>query len=72
MSPHTHITTHPVLQPQGDDSGVTGITVQEKGSSSEEQIDAEGVFIYVAGSKPITDFCEGKVCVCVCVCVVCV
>jgi len=45
----------------GDDSGVTGITVQEKGSSSEEQIDAEGVFIYVAGSKPITDFCEGKV-----------
>ena len=49
------------MPPPGDDSGVTGITVQEKGASSEEQIDAEGVFIYVAGSKPITDFCEGKV-----------
>ena len=40
----------------GDDSGVTGVTLKQKTGDAEETIPLEGVFIYVAGSKPITDF----------------
>jgi thioredoxin reductase (NADPH) len=49
---------------EGGVSGVTGVTVQPVGSGTEETtIPVEGAFIYGAGggSKPITDFCQGKV-----------
>lgn len=45
----------------GDDAiGVTGITVVRRGETEETQVPVEGVFIYVAGSKPITDYIGSK------------
>lgn len=38
--------------------GVTGVTVQVKGEDGPQNLPVEGVFIYVAGSKPITDFID--------------
>ena len=35
---------------------VTGVTVRQKARDAEELVPIEGCFIYVAGSKPITDF----------------
>lgn len=50
-----------LLEIEGDKSGVTGVQLKKKGED-EETVDlpVEGVFIYVAGSKPITDFLGGK------------
>jgi len=45
----------------GDVSGVTGIQVKQKENEEMEQLDLEGVFIYDAGSKPITDYIESKI-----------
>ena len=45
-----------LLSVDGDQMGVTGITVKEKGADSEKTIPVEGAFIYQSGSKPITDF----------------
>ena len=45
----------------GDESGVTGITLKSKADEEPQSLAVEGVFIYVAGSKPITDFLENKV-----------
>jgi thioredoxin reductase (NADPH) len=47
-------------QINGDDNGVTSITVHQKGSEPEE-LPVEGVFVYVAGAEPITDFLENQV-----------
>jgi thioredoxin reductase (NADPH) len=41
---------------EGDASGVTGIKMKLKNSEHVEDLSVEGVFLYVAGSKPITDF----------------
>jgi thioredoxin reductase (NADPH) len=51
-----------LLSVEGDSSGVTGIQIQLKGQEP-EILPVEGAFIYAAGggSKPITDFCQGKV-----------
>lgn len=51
-----------LLSVEGDTSGVTGIQIQSKGQEP-EILEVEGAFIYAAGggSKPITDFCQGKV-----------
>merc|ERR1712046_209454 len=38
-----------------------GAVVQTRGADESEHLPAEGVFIYVAGSKPITDFLEEQV-----------
>lgn len=40
----------------GDPSGVNGITFKVRGADSSTSLPVEGVFIYVAGSKPITDY----------------
>lgn len=40
----------------GDDSGVTGVTLRRKEADEDEVVPLEGVFIYVAGAQPITDF----------------
>lgn len=53
------------LSVEGDGSGVTGVKVRKIGAPEDEveHIEVEGAFIYGAGggSKPITDFCQGKV-----------
>jgi thioredoxin reductase (NADPH) len=48
---------------EGDVSGVTGVKVQKIAEEEEEIIPVEGAFIYGAGggSKPISDFVQGKV-----------
>ena len=46
---------------EGDASGVTGVRVCPRSTGESEHLAVEGVFIYMAGSKPITDFLEGKV-----------
>lgn len=48
---------------EGDASGVTGIKLRsaQAGEAVFEDLAVEGVFIYVAGSKPITDFLENCV-----------
>lgn len=45
---------------EGDVSGVTGITLSVSGNPERVRLPLTGVFIYVAGSKPITDFLEGS------------
>ncbi|KAL7564503.1 hypothetical protein ACA910_017662 [Epithemia clementina (nom. ined.)] len=56
-----------ILNVLGDASGVTGVTIKgilgEDGEQQEQVIPVEGAFIYGAGggSKPITEFCQGKV-----------
>ena len=49
---------------EGGKMGVTGVTLQRKDEEDWgpiEELAVEGVFIYVAGSKPITDFLENAV-----------
>jgi len=50
-----------LLDIEGNDEGVTGIAVQQRDAEAQEHLALEGVFIYVAGSKPMTDFLEGAV-----------
>ena len=45
----------------GNDAGVTGVCVKQKGEDETKNLDLEGVFIYSSGSKPITDFIGGQV-----------
>uniref|UniRef100_A0A7S2VXY7 FAD/NAD(P)-binding domain-containing protein n=2 Tax=Eucampia antarctica TaxID=49252 RepID=A0A7S2VXY7_9STRA len=50
-----------LLKIDGDKSGVTGMKLKKKGEDETEiDVPVEGVFIYVAGSKPITDYVGGK------------
>lgn len=50
-----------MLEVKGDESGVTGIQLQQKDKDEPEHLDTEGVFIYDTGSKPITDYIGSKV-----------
>lgn len=43
---------------EGDESGVTGIVLQTRDDNNVQTLPVEGVFIYISGSKPITDFLE--------------
>lgn len=44
---------------EGDESGVTGLRLKpRKGDTEAQHLPVEGVFVYGAGSKPITDFIE--------------
>jgi len=45
---------------EGDASGVTGVQLKSRSEEEAQHLSVEGVFIYVAGSKPITDFLEGQ------------
>lgn len=44
----------------GDGMEVKGVNVKVFGNDSEQVIDVTGCFIYVAGSKPITDFIQSS------------
>jgi len=50
-----------MLHIDGDAKGVTGVQLQPRTDEAATTLPVEGVFIYVAGSKPITDFLEGQV-----------
>jgi len=41
-------------------AGVTGMTIKHRDQEDTQSVDVEGVFIYVAGSKPITDYIGSK------------
>jgi thioredoxin reductase (NADPH) len=45
-----------LVEINGDDAGVTGITVKSKYPEAKLDIPATGVFVYQSGSKPVTDF----------------
>ena len=45
----------------GDDSGVTGVKLQESGNDSETLLTVNGVFVYSTGSLPITDYLHGQI-----------
>jgi len=45
-----------LMEVVGDDAGVNGVVLKRKGGEEQESLAVEGCFIYVAGSKPITDF----------------
>ena len=47
---------------QGDATGVTGIMLKPR-QGEPQVLHVEGVFIYVAGSKPVTDYLENKLAV---------
>jgi len=49
-----------LLEIQGGDGGVTGIQIKSKMEGEEEMqvLPLEGVFVYIAGSKPITEFLD--------------
>merc|ERR1711892_1113158 len=49
-----------MLEIEGDSSGVTQIQLKQKSAEEQEVLKLEGVFIYVAGSKPMTEFLEGQ------------
>jgi len=44
------------MQIEGNDSGVTGIQVKTRSDESHQSLALGGVFVYMSGSKPITDF----------------
>ena len=49
------------MQIEGNDSGVTGIKVKNRSIDTHQDIALEGVFVYMSGSKPITDFLGDQV-----------
>tara|TARA_B100000029_G_scaffold97525_1_gene87864 strand:- start:176 stop:1129 length:954 start_codon:yes stop_codon:yes gene_type:complete len=46
---------------EGDDAGVTGIKLKNRTQETEQDLAVEGVFVYMSGSKPITDFLGDQV-----------
>lgn len=48
---------------EGNDAGVTGVSLKQKGQEADQTLTVEGVFLYSHGSKPITDFVGGQVAV---------
>lgn len=49
-----------LLSIDGDDSGVTGVTIKQRTAEDEQTLDVTGAFVYVAGQLPITDFCKAS------------
>ncbi|KGG13157.1 MULTISPECIES: NAD(P)/FAD-dependent oxidoreductase [Prochlorococcus] len=50
-----------LMQIEGGDAGVTGILVKNRTQESHQSLALEGVFVYMSGSKPITDFLGGQI-----------
>ena len=46
---------------EGDEAGVTGIKIKNRSSEDQQSLKLEGVFVYMSGSKPITDFLGDQV-----------
>ncbi len=45
-----------LMQIQGNEAGVEGITLKNRSQEESQSLSVEGVFVYMSGSKPITDF----------------
>ncbi len=50
-----------LLEIDGNESGVTGVKVKNSSSENHQLLSLEGVFVYMSGSKPITDFLGDQV-----------
>lgn len=50
-----------LLKIKGEDAGVTGVEVCHMGEPTCQELPVEGVFVYLQGSKPVTDFVGGQV-----------
>ncbi len=50
-----------LLQIEGNEAGVTGVQLKTRTSDDPKPLEVEGVFVYMAGSKPITDFLADQV-----------
>ncbi|MBE9059540.1 NAD(P)/FAD-dependent oxidoreductase [cf. Phormidesmis sp. LEGE 11477] len=50
-----------LMEINGDDAGVNGVQIKEKGTTDVKTLSVEGVFVYKSGSKPITDFVGDQV-----------
>ena len=50
-----------LLQIDGNESGVTGIKIKSHSEEQSQELVLEGVFVYMSGSKPITDFLGDQV-----------
>ncbi len=46
---------------EGDNAGVSGVQIKEKGTTDIQTLPVAGVFVYKSGSKPITDFVGDQV-----------
>jgi len=45
-----------LMEIQGNDAGVQGVLLKNRTQESNQDLPVEGVFVYMSGSKPITDF----------------
>ncbi len=45
-----------LMEIQGDEAGVKGVLLKNRTNESNLELPVEGVFVYMSGSKPITDF----------------
>ena len=52
-----------LLQIEGEEAGVTGIQLKTRSDESPQKLNVEGVFVYMSGSKPITDFLADQIAV---------
>ena len=50
-----------MMEIQVNESGVTGIQIKPRSQDEFESLSVEGVFVYMTGSKPITDFLGDQV-----------
>ena len=50
-----------LMEINGNDAGVNGVEIKEKGTTNVQTLPVEGVFVYKSGSKPITDFVGDQV-----------
>ena len=46
---------------EGDEAGVTGVQIKNRSSEDQQSLQVDGVFVYMSGSKPITDFLGDQV-----------
>ncbi len=50
-----------LMQIDGSDAGVTGIQMKSRSDECQQELSLDGVFVYMSGSKPITDFIGDQV-----------
>jgi len=50
-----------LLSIEGDEDGVTGVQVQPRDDDTPQALPVKGVWIYIAGAVPITDYLQGVV-----------
>ncbi len=50
-----------LMEIQGNESGVTSIVVNNRSQEDPQALTLEGVFVYMSGSKPITDFLADQI-----------